>query len=90
MAESILRELSTEFADKNIKLCETIKGHYSHVNQLELFVKSDILNRETAVNLYNRNAERSAAFRLPPSTTQRRIPSDKYRKVDRCLYNQAK
>ncbi len=35
MAESILWELSTDFAVKIIKLCETIKGHYSLVNQLE-------------------------------------------------------
>ena len=94
MAESKLRELSTDFAIKIIKLCETIKGHYSLVNQLErsatsiganiheasyahgkpdfisklqialkecyeteywleLFVKSGILNREAALNLYN-------------------------------------
>ena len=94
MSESKLRELSTDFAVKVIKLCETIKGHYSLVNQLErsatsiganireanyahgkpdfiaklqialkeyyeteywleLFVKSDILNRETAAELYN-------------------------------------
>lgn len=94
MAESKLRELSTDFAVKIIKLCETIKGHYSLVNQLErsatsiganireanyahgkpdfiaklqialkecyeteywleLFVKSDILSREVAKDLYN-------------------------------------
>ena len=94
MAESKLRDLSTDFAVQIIKLCETIKGHYSIVNQLErsatsiganireanyahgkldfiaklqialkecyeteywleLFVKSDILGRETAVELYN-------------------------------------
>ena len=35
MAESKLRELSTDFAVKVIKLCETIKGHYSITNQLE-------------------------------------------------------
>ena len=35
MAESKLRELSTDFAVKIIKLCETIKGHYSLSNQLE-------------------------------------------------------
>ena len=35
MAESKLRELSTDFAVKIIKLCESIKGHYSLVNQLE-------------------------------------------------------
>ena len=35
MAESKLRDLSTDFADKIIKICETIKGHYSLVNQLE-------------------------------------------------------
>lgn len=93
MSESKLRELSTDFAVNVIKLCETIKGHYSLVNQLErsatsiganireanyaqsksdfiaklqialkecfetaywleLFVKSDILNRETVADLY--------------------------------------
>ena len=35
MSESKLRDLSTDFAVKVIKLCETIKGHYSLVNQLE-------------------------------------------------------
>ena len=94
MAESKLRDLSTDFAIKIIKLCETIKGHYSLVNQLErsatsigaiiheanyahgkpdfiaklqialkecyeteywleLFVKSGILNRDTATSLYS-------------------------------------
>ena len=94
MSESKLRELSTDFAVRIIKLCEAIKGHFSLVNQLErsatsiganireanyahgkpdfiaklkialkecyeteywleLFVKSDILNRETAAELYN-------------------------------------
>jgi four helix bundle protein len=94
MAESKLRDLSTDFAVKVIKMCESIKGHYSIVNQLErsatsiganireanyvhsksdfiaklqialkecyeteywleLFVKSEILNRETASDLYN-------------------------------------
>ena len=94
MSESKLREISTDFAVKVIKLCETIKGHYSMVNQLEcsatsiganireanyahgkpdfiaklqialkecyeteywleLFVKSDILNRETVAELCN-------------------------------------
>ena len=89
-----LVELSMDFAINIIKLCETIKGHCSLVNQLErsatsiganiheanyahgkpdfiaklqialkecyeteywleLFVKSDILNRETTVDLYN-------------------------------------
>jgi len=94
MKENRLVELSMDFSVKIIKLCETIKGHYSLVNQLErsatsiganiheanyahgkpdfiaklqialkecyeteywleLFVKSDILNREMAVDLYN-------------------------------------
>ena len=94
MSKSKLRDLSTDFAVKIIKLCETIKGHYSLVNQLErsatsiganireanyahgksdfisklqialkecyeteywleLFVKSDILNRENTIDLYN-------------------------------------
>ena len=93
MPKSKLRDLSTEFAVKIIKLCETIKGHYSIVSQLErsatsiganireanyahgkadfiaklqialkecyeteywleLFVKSDILDREIAADLY--------------------------------------
>lgn len=94
MSESKLREFSTDFAVKIIKLCETIKGHYSLVNQLErsatsiganireanyahgkadfiaklqialkecyeteywleLFVKSEILDKNVAVELYN-------------------------------------
>ena len=94
MSNSKLRDLSTDFAVKVIKLCETIKGHYSLINQLErsatsiganiheanyahgkpdfiaklqialkecyeteywleLFVKSDILNREAAAVLYS-------------------------------------
>ena len=35
MADSKLRDLSTDFAVKVIKMCEGIKGHYSLVNQLE-------------------------------------------------------
>ena len=35
MAESKLRDLSTDLAVKIIKICETIKGHYSLVNQQE-------------------------------------------------------
>ena len=35
MSKSKLRELSTDFAVDIIKLCETIKGHYSLVNQME-------------------------------------------------------
>ena len=94
MKENKLIDLSMDFAAKTVKLCETIKGHYSLVNQLErsatsiganiheaqyahgkpdfvsklqialkecyeteywlkLFVKSNILSRETAVELYN-------------------------------------
>ncbi len=94
MSKSKLRNISTDFAVDVIKLCETIKGHYSLVNQLErsatsiganireanyahskadfiaklqialkecyeteywleLFLKSDILNSETASCFYN-------------------------------------
>ncbi|MBE6650699.1 MAG: four helix bundle protein [Ruminococcaceae bacterium] len=94
MAESKLRNLSVEFSVKIIKLCETIKGHYSLTNQLErsgtsiganiheanyaqskndfisklqialkecyeteywleLFVKSELLDRENAKEIYN-------------------------------------
>ena len=35
MAESKLRELSTDFAVEAIRLCDTIKGHRSLVNQFE-------------------------------------------------------
>ena len=35
MADSKLRDLSTDFAVKVIKLCDSVKGHYSPVNQLE-------------------------------------------------------
>ena len=94
MKENKLVDLSMDFAVASLKLCETIKGHYSLVNQLErsstsiganiheanyahgkadfiaklqialkecyeteywleLFVKSEILERETAARLYN-------------------------------------
>ena len=93
MKENKLVDLSTEFAVKVIKLCETIKGHYSLINQLErsstsiganiheanyahgkndfiaklqialkecyeteywleLFVKSELIDRDTAKELY--------------------------------------
>ena len=35
MADSRLRDLSTDFAVKVIKLCDSIQGHYSLVNQPE-------------------------------------------------------
>ena len=35
MADSKLRDLSTDFALKVIKTCDGVKGHYSLVNQLE-------------------------------------------------------
>ena len=35
MAESKLSELSMEFAVNTLKLCDSLKGHYSLVNQLE-------------------------------------------------------
>ena len=35
MTDSKLRDLSTDFAVKVIKMCDSIKGHYSLVNQLE-------------------------------------------------------
>lgn len=35
MKENKLVELSVDFAIKIIKLCETVKDHYSLVNQLE-------------------------------------------------------
>lgn len=35
MAESKLRNLSTEFAVQTIKVCKNIKGHYSLINQFE-------------------------------------------------------
>lgn len=35
MSESKLRNLSIDFAVKIIKLCDSIKSHYSLVNQLE-------------------------------------------------------
>ncbi len=94
MKENKLIDLSMDFAIGIIKLCETIKGHYSLVNQLErsatsiganiheanyahgkpdfiaklqialkecyeseywieLFVKSDLIDREIAKDLYN-------------------------------------
>jgi len=94
MSDSKLRDLSIDFSVKVIKMCETIKGHYSLVNQLErsatsiganiyeanyahggpdfisklqialkecyetdywiqVFVKSEIIDRESAKDIYN-------------------------------------
>lgn len=94
MKENKLVDLSMDFSVKIIKFCESIKGHYSLVNQLErsatsiganvheanyahgksdfvaklqislkecyeteywikLFVKSDLVDREMAKELYN-------------------------------------
>ena len=35
MSDSKLRDLSVDFSVRVVKLCESIKGHYSLVNQLE-------------------------------------------------------
>lgn len=35
MAKSKLRDLSLEYAVDTLKMCETVKGHYSIINQLE-------------------------------------------------------
>ena len=94
MSESKLRDLSVDFSVKVVKLCESIKGHYSLINQLErsatsiganiheanyahgkpdfiakfqialkecyetqywleVFVKSEIIDKETAKDVYN-------------------------------------
>jgi len=94
MSESKLRDLSVDFSVKVVKLCESIKGHYSLGNQLErsgtsiganiheanyahgkpdfiakfqialkecyeteywleVFVKSEIIDRDTAKDVYN-------------------------------------
>ena len=94
MAESKLRDLYMDFAVEVLHLCDSIKGHYSIVNQLErsatsiganiheanyaqskadfvaklqialkecyeteywleLFVKSELLDRESAKSIYN-------------------------------------
>ena len=58
MKENKLVDLSMDFAIKIIKLCESIKGHYSLVNQLERSATSiganiHEANRDTAVDLYN-------------------------------------
>lgn len=94
MSESKLRDLSVDFSVNVVKLCESIKGHYSLVNQLErsaisiganiheanyahgkpdfiakfqialkecyeteywleVFVKSEIIDRGTAKDVYN-------------------------------------
>ncbi len=95
MSDSILKDLSTDFAVEIIRLCDTIKGHHSLVNQLErsatsiganireasyahgrpdfiakmqialkecyeteywleIFVKSEILDRNSAADLYKK------------------------------------
>ena len=73
MAESKLRELSTDFAVKIIKLCETIKGHYSLVNQLERSSTSIGANIHEA-NYAHSKADFVAKFQrnLRPSTSSKR------------------
>ena len=68
MAESKLRKLSTDFAIKIIKLCETIEGYYLPTRKAGLhrqialkwyheteywLEKSDIVVTDTAIDLYN-------------------------------------
>ena len=49
MKENKLVDLSMDFAIKIIKLCETIKGHYSLVNQLERSATSIGANANEAI-----------------------------------------
>ena len=55
MTDSKLRDLSTDFAVKVIKMCDGIKGHYSPVNQLERSSKS------IGANIYEANYAHSKA-----------------------------
>lgn len=55
MADSKLRDLSTDFAVKVIKMCDSIKGHYSLVNQLERSSTS------IGANIYEANYAHSKA-----------------------------
>ena len=52
MADSKLRDLSTDFAVKVIKMCDGIKGHYSLVNQLERSSTSIGANNNTKGKTY--------------------------------------
>ncbi len=63
MAESKLRDLSVDFAVKIIRLCETIKGHYSLVNQLERSSTSIGANIHEA-NYAHSKADFIARFRI--------------------------
>ena len=63
MAESKLRELSTDFAVKVIKTCDGIKGHYSLVNQLERSSTSIGANIHEA-NYANSKADFIAKFQI--------------------------
>ena len=55
MKENKLVELSMDFAIKIIKLCETIKGHYSLVNQLERSATSIGANIHEAQYAHGKN-----------------------------------
>ena len=55
MADSKLRDLSTDFAVKVIKMCDSIKGHYSLVNQWERSSTS------IGANIYEANYAHSKA-----------------------------
>ena len=63
MADSKLRDLSTDFAVKVIKMCDSIKGHYSLVNQLERSSTSIGANIHEA-NYAHRKADFVAKFQI--------------------------
>ena len=55
MATSKLRDLSMEFSVDILKLCDSIKGHYSITNQLERSATS------IGANIYEANYAQSKA-----------------------------
>lgn len=63
MPGSKLRDLSTDFAVKVIKLCESINGHYSLKNQLERSATSIGANIHEA-NYAQSNADFASKFQI--------------------------
>ena len=59
MAESKLRDLSMTFSVEVLKLCDSIKGHYSLVNQTERSATSIGANIHEANEAYTAKLEKN-------------------------------
>ena len=89
MADSKLRDLSTDFAVKAIKICDGIKGHYSLVTQLERSSTSIGANVHEANYAHsvmflaeNLNIQRSASIAFDQSNALWLSPNPYYKQKE--------